>query len=248
MSATSSTAQRQQAQEQGLIVGLITLPFRVFGVLCGSLLLSILIECVGMHVFWPEQGWHHAQAMLYFELEQFSDYFRRSVMVEEPGQSAQALIEDTYDTLLVDSGALDWVLEHSARAHAEGANAHGVQSLPQRLYINVEAYFLAAFYTLLTFLLRLMVLLLSVPLFVTAAFVGLVDGLVRRDVRRFGAGLESGFVYHRARACILPIVVLPWVIYLALPVSVSPLLILVPSAGLLGLAIDIAAGSFKKYL
>lgn len=36
--------------------------------------------------------------------------------------------------------------------------------------------------------------------------------------------------------------------YLALPVRVNPLLILLPSAVLLGLAMNLAAGSFKKYL
>ena len=77
---------------------------------------------------------------------------------------------------------------------------------------------------------------------------GLVDGLVRRDVRRFGAGRESGFIYHRAKASLMPLAVLPWVTYLALPVSVHPLLILLPGAALLGGAADIAAGSFKKYL
>lgn len=81
-----------------------------------------------------------------------------------------------------------------------------------------------------------------------ATFVGLVDGLVRRDVRRFGAGRESGFTYHRAKASLIPLAVLPWVTYLALPVSVNPLPILLPSAVLLGVAMDIAAGSFKKYL
>ncbi len=65
----------------------------------------------------------------------------------------------------------------------------------------------------------------------------LVDGLVRRDIRRFGAGRESGFISHRARASLIPLAVLPWVTYLALPVSVNPLLILLPSAALLGLAV-----------
>ena len=81
-----------------------------------------------------------------------------------------------------------------------------------------------------------------------ATFVGLVDGLVRRDIRRFGAGRESGFIYHRARASLIPLAVLPWVTYLALPVSVNPLLILLPSAALLGVAVCIAAATFKKCL
>ncbi len=107
---------------------------------------------------------------------------------------------------------------------------------------------LASIYTLLTFLVRLLVLCLTLPLFLMTAFVGLIDGLVRRDVRRFGAGRESGFVYHRARASLMPLAVFPWFVYLALPVSVSPLVILLPSAVLLGVATDIASGSFKKYL
>jgi integrating conjugative element membrane protein (TIGR03747 family) len=92
------------------------------------------------------------------------------------------------------------------------------------------------------------VLCLTLPLFAATAFVGLIDGLVRRDIRRFGAGRESGFLHHRAKASLMPLAVLPWIAYLALPISVSPLLILLPSAVLLGAAIDIAAGSFKKYL
>ncbi|RQS32726.1 TIGR03747 family integrating conjugative element membrane protein [Burkholderia sp. Bp8990] len=114
--------------------------------------------------------------------------------------------------------------------------------------VHLQADLIAAAYTILVFLVRLGVLCLTLPLFVMAAFVGLVDGLVRRDVRRFGAGRESGFVYHRAKASLMPLAVLPWVTYLALPISLSSLLVLLPAAALLGLAMDIAAGSFKKYL
>jgi integrating conjugative element membrane protein (TIGR03747 family) len=78
--------------------------------------------------------------------------------------------------------------------------------------------------------------------------VGFIDGLVRRDLRRFGAGRESGFVHHRARASLLPLAISPWVIYLALPVSVHPLLILLPGALLLGAAVNVTTASFKKYL
>ena len=75
---------------------------------------------------------------------------------------------------------------------------------------------------------RLLVLVLTLPLFLLAAFVGMIDGLVRRDIRKFGAGRESGFIYHRAKASLMPLAVLPWIIYLTLPVSVHPLLVLLP--------------------
>ena len=70
MSDPAVAAQRQQVRQQGLIAGLVTLPFRLFGVLCGSLLLCIVIECIGMHFFWPDEGWRHARGMLNYELSQ----------------------------------------------------------------------------------------------------------------------------------------------------------------------------------
>ena len=88
MSDAASTAQREQNRRQGLIVGTITLPFRLLGVLVGSLLFSILMECIGMHLFWKDQGWQHSQQMLQYELGHLSKHFTRSVVVQEPGRTA----------------------------------------------------------------------------------------------------------------------------------------------------------------
>jgi hypothetical protein len=101
MSDPAVAAQRQQQRQQGLIAGLVTLPFRFFGVLCGALLLCILIECVGMHFFCPEQGWRHAQGMLHYELDQLSTHFTRSALVQEPGRTALRLVAQGYDWLFV---------------------------------------------------------------------------------------------------------------------------------------------------
>ncbi len=249
MSDPAVVAKREQVKQQGLIASVITLPFRLFGVLCGSLLLSIAIECVGLHFFWPDESWHHAQGMLHFELMQISEHFTRSVVVEEPGRTTSQLIETGYDWLFVKSGLLQWITDADAQASAGvGHTVHDFRYYLGQVYVHVAAYLIAAAYTVLVFLVRLLVLCLTLPLFLMAAFVGFVDGLVRRDVRSFGAGRESGFVYHRARASLMPLAVLPWVVYLALPFSIHPLLVLLPCAALLGLAVNIAAASFKKYL
>lgn len=249
MSDPAAAAQRQQQRQQGLLAGAITLPFRFFGVMCGSLMLCVVIECVGVHFFWPAQGWHHAQGMLNDELSHIPEDFTRSVLVQEPGRTAYRLVSWAYEWLFVRSGLLDWVRDASSQAAAGNHRAvHDFRYYMALVYVYVEADLIAAAYTVLVFLVRLLVLCLSLPLFVMAAFVGCVDGLVRRDIRRFGAGRESGFIYHRAKASLTPLAVLPWVFYLALPVSVHPLVILLPAAVLLGAAFDIACGSFKKYL
>ena len=61
MSDPAVAARDQPIRRRSLLASIVTLPLRLFGVLCGSLLLCILVEWIGMHLFWPEQGWHHAQ-------------------------------------------------------------------------------------------------------------------------------------------------------------------------------------------
>ncbi len=249
MSDPASTAQRQQQRRQGLIATAISLPLRLFGVLIASLMLSILIECVGMHLFWKDQGWRHAQSMLQYELGHLSNHFTRSAIVQEPGRTAHRLVETGYEWVFVKTGLLDKMNDTAERARAPGqGQSRDFRYFISQVYVWAERYLIAAAVITLTFMVRLLVLVLTLPLVLTAVFVGLVDGLVRRDVRKFGAGRESGFVYHRAKASLLPLAILPWVIYLAMPVSVHPLLILLPSAALLGLAVSLTAGSFKKYL
>ncbi|MCK2094576.1 TIGR03747 family integrating conjugative element membrane protein [Thauera aromatica] len=241
----AAATQREQTRQQGLLGSIVTLPLRMLGVLIGSLLLSIIIECVGMHLFWPEQGWRHAQGMLNYELNHLSTHFTRSAVVQEPGRTAQQIVEGAYEWIFVKTG----LLQASARSRAPShGDARDIRFYISQVYVWSENYLIAAAFTILTFMVRLLVLVLTLPLFLLAAFVGMVDGLVRRDIRKFGAGRESGFIYHRAKASLIPLAVLPWIIYLTLPISVHPLLVLLPSAALLGLAVNITAASFKKYL
>lgn len=251
MTTTSSSApaQRPQIRKPGLISRLIMLPFHLLGLLCGALVLCIALECLGIHFLWPEQGWQHAQRMLGFELEQLSTDFTQSMVVQEPGRSARLLVEWVHGTLIEQSGLQNWVAQASSKARAGSlSQTRDFRYYVGVVYVHLETYLTAAAYMVLVFLVRTVVLCLSLPLFGMAAFVGLVDGLVRRDVRRFGAGRESGFIYHRARASLIPLIVLPWMLYLVLPFSLNPLFVLLPCALLLSVAVNITAGSFKKYL
>ncbi len=118
MKDAASTAQREQNQRQGLIVGTITLPFRLLGVLIGSLLFSIVIECVGMHLFWQDQGWRHSQQMLQYELGHLSNHFTRSVVVQEPGRTAHELVDTGYEWVFVRSGLLERMSQTAERVPA----------------------------------------------------------------------------------------------------------------------------------
>ncbi|GKP14897.1 hypothetical protein NUBL13779_34400 [Klebsiella pneumoniae] len=97
----------------------------------------------------------------------------------------------------------------------------------------------------------LAILLQALPQFVLTIVIGLIDGLVRRDLRRFGAGHESGFVYHHARRMIgssLAATGLAWLAWLAVPVFLESRYIVIPGVMLSGLAGSVATGAFKKHL
>ena len=249
MASTSETAKsQQQYRERGWISKTLGMPFSLLVVLLVSLFFSIVTEWIGLYFFWAEEGWHHSRDMLNSELTWISTSFKQSLLIQNPDHTALRIIGLAYEWCFEKTGLISWVKPSSEQARLISLNDGGLQYYLGIAYVQVENYGLAAIYAALTFLARVLILTLSLPLFLMAVFTGLVDGLVRRDLRRFGAGRESGFIYHRAKMLILPLIVLPWIIYPALPMTVSPVIILLPSAAALGLVVSISAGSFKKYL
>jgi len=80
-----------------------------------------------------------------------------------------------------------------------------------------------------------------------AGVVGAVDGLVERDLRRWGGGRESSNVFNLAKKSITPAFVLACVVYISLPYSLNPVIVILPFAILLGLAVRISFERLKKY-
>ncbi len=113
---------------------------------------------------------------------------------------------------------------------------------------SLRKYLLATVYVTVTFIIRLTILVLFLPLFVMVIGVAVVEGLSRRDLRRYGAAYESSFVYHHAKRFVKPAFCVPCLLYLSWPSAVYPNLLLLPAALLLGLAITVMMSTFKKYL
>lgn len=243
MASTVNTAEKVQVKQQGIIGKTLSLPIRILLILLFSLILSILFEWLGLYFFWGDQGWRHSEAMFITELGWLNDGFKESLMMSQPGITAHRLLEQTYYWCFERTGFVEFASQ--ARFRSQG---HDIASNIATVYVIIEDYLLAIVYVTLTFIVRVMVLVLSIPLFALAALCGFTEGLVRRDLRRFGAGRESSFIYHRAKRLITPLVIAPWFIYLSSPISVNPVLVLIPCAIALGLAITITAATFKKYL
>ncbi|WP_409287284.1 TIGR03747 family integrating conjugative element membrane protein [Pseudomonas guariconensis] len=227
----------------GLIFGTLELCLRLLGLLFASLIFSIVLEFAGMLWFWPEQGWHHSHAMWLTELGWLSDHFKHSLLVEEPGQASAKALEHLNEWVVVRSGWAQSDTQLKLLSHEMSVQGQFAQA-----YVALQDYLLATLFTVFTFIVRLTVLILAMPLFLLAGITGAVDGLMRRDLRKFSADRESSFVYHRAKRTLLPLMVSPWVIYLSLPTSANPNWVLLPCAALLGWMVAVTASTFKKYL
>ncbi|AUG07801.1 TIGR03747 family integrating conjugative element membrane protein [Pseudomonas sp. S09G 359] len=243
MASSVRHTQPQPIQRPGLIISAIGLVLRIFGLLIASLLFSILIEFAGLLLFWGDQGWRHSQAMFANELGWLSEHFKSSLILQQPGQTIVQWLDSLNQWLLIKTGFADFARQ--ARMSSQGNGFWGWINQP---YVSIEDFVVAAVYVTFTFVVRLTILVLATPLFLLATLTGFVDGLMRRDLRKFGAGRESSFVYHRAKRAVLPLLIVPWIIYLSLPFSLNPMAIFLPCAVMLGATTAITAATFKKYI
>ncbi|CDL84336.1 TIGR03747 family integrating conjugative element membrane protein [Xenorhabdus cabanillasii] len=224
-------------------------PWQLIGFVVMSWLFSLLLEYLGMTFFWPEQGAAHSQTMMNTELQFLSTGFTRSLLLSEPDQTIPGWLAQVYQWLFVDSGFINWI---QGQRHYQRQNNNDFMrefnTIRLSLLAHLREYWLATVFITMVTLIRLTILVLSFPLFVMVILVALVDGLGRRDLRRYGAGYESSFVYHHAKRGIRPACTVPCVLYLSWPDVVHPTVILLPAALLLGMAVVITTSMFKKYI
>ncbi|MEM7705461.1 MAG: DUF4400 domain-containing protein [Pseudomonadota bacterium] len=194
--------------------------------LAASLLLSILIESTGIALGWWGNG--HAAEMLAREVQHLQfDQQRDLIGIPAPGKTALRVVE-----FLQSSGLSQG--QWQSRLTARGINE------PWRSWLCVPVGVLGVFS------LRLVVCLYSAGLMVLCATVGLQEGLMRRELRKWGGGAESAFLYHHLKRWLRPLLITGWLTYLALPISVHPNWIWMPLAVGLGLVLMATASLWKR--
>ena len=225
-------AKQQQYQpprrkEPGLIGQAVSALVQLVIWLVISLMLSIVIEWIGMVWFWPEQG-----------AEQL---YNQSLTIKK-------------DVIATTQESVSWIARQSwlktllnkVPDVPEGSFS-SVEKSVHDLYQQHRDHLQASTYVTQTFVIRLALILFSLPIFALAVLIGAVDGLVERDLRRWGGGRESSNVFNLARRSVVPSFVAACVVYISLPFSINPVLIIIPFATLIGLATRIAFERFKKY-
>lgn len=235
----------QHTAEPGVIAGIFLGIVKVVGWLVLGLVFSILVEWLGMTFWWPEEGTRHSRGMLEAELDYLTVSASQSLVSSDPAGFARRLADAFYHYGFEVTGLARGMTWLTTPASPQDAR---LLTLSRAIYAPVTAYLLAAITITEVYAVRLAVLLLATPVFLLTGIVGLTDGLIERDRRRFGGARETGFIYHHAKRLIAPSVAVAWVLYLAMPVSIHPNSLILPAAGLFGLSLAVSAATFKKHL
>ena len=236
---------RRTAVQQGVFTKSLTAVAQIIQWLIFSLIFSIIIEWAGMVFWWLDEGIDHSRTMLAEEIHYLDTDFRKSIVTSDPVRFAKQVADKSYHYLFEFTGLVGFVRWVSILPIV---NEKGVRPTLHNIYRPIAKFVIAAMQITQLFSVRLAILVLAMPVFLLFSLVALVDGLVQRDLRRWGGGRESSFVYHYAKKAVVPLVVLSWVVYLALPFSLHPSLIVLPFAALFALSVAVTASAFKKYL
>lgn len=221
--------------------------------LISGLLLSIFIEWVGMIFVWPTEGAGHSERMLAAELAFLDQDFQQPV---PPLSVRPATLAEQSAALVYRYSGLEAVLGWLTAPPAVSSSSTlpfmaALEPLLQSLRFHAAVFadfFIAAATIAQVYGVRLAVVALSLPAFLLFALVALVDGLVQRDLRRFGGGIESAFIYHRLKPLLKPLLALPILIYLTSPVTLHPTAVFLPAALLFAVLLAKTVARFKKFL
>ena len=206
-----------------------------------SLIFSIIMEWIGLTFWWPEEGATHSLKMYEAEIGYLADDMKDSLISADPAGFAADVSEASFRWLWVETGGLDGI-RWLSRPPPPDAN------LIQHIGYSLKDYALATVNTTQVFALRVAILTLAMPVFLLFGLVGLVDGIAERDIRTWSGGRESGYVFHWAIKFVTPALILTWAIYLSMPISVHPGLVVLPFAIMFALALRVSSMMFKKYL
>ncbi|EDT6762438.1 TIGR03747 family integrating conjugative element membrane protein [Salmonella enterica subsp. enterica] len=218
------------ARRPGLLGWIALLPGVLAGFCLGAWMLAIALEWLGNAFFWQNTCASHSEQVLQATWQWWQG-------------SADALVWLETNLALVSDK-----LQQGMAALIVSLNGQSGLFWTETVTTVIRCALLSSKNITLTFLLRLTILLQALPLFALAIIIGLIDGLVRRDLRRFGASHESGFVYHHAKRMISSSLIATGLAWLAVPVFFEPEFVLAPGAVVIGLISSLAFSAFKKYL
>lgn len=242
MSTTAPARRPRPPGAGGPLIWLISLAFGAAVSVVGSLAVGTMVEWVGMHLWWQDQGVRHSREMVAEDLGYLAEY-RRSLLTDDTVAFAASWAQAATNVAEA-IGVLLLIRKASEPLPANAGPARSHQWLR-----TAAPYLTAMVFVWQDAFVRLAVVYLALPAFALAFLIGLVDGLGRRDIRKWCGGRESSFVYHHAKRLLWPAFTFGFFVYLTWPTGgLNPAWAVLPFAAACACTVSLMAATFKKYL
>ncbi|HAS8195771.1 TPA: DUF4400 domain-containing protein [Vibrio vulnificus] len=175
---TPKSAEEVAESQRGVITGLFAGLTNFIGTLITSMFCSVIVSIVGVTFIWPEKGAEHERASLRIEMEALADELANA------GSYVVGTVEKIVVTLL-DAWWLGELWGEIVR-FVTGF----VWAEKAAMYAEV------AFLAVQIFVVRLGVILSSLPVIGLWVLVAIVCGLAERDLRRINIAKESSTIFN----------------------------------------------------
>jgi integrating conjugative element membrane protein (TIGR03747 family) len=227
-----------------------------------SWFLGCVIELVGIYTVWPDKAERHSRDLVAEDLGYIAAA-PRSLLVQDTIRFSHAVVQHVqtgYQRL----GVLAWYERQHGEGRYEAAatttpvpNTTHATGMVNKVFGRMSGdmqreasrWALISMYVAQDTLLRLSIAAFAAPAFALACLLGVVDGLVRRDLRRWGGGRESSFIYHNAKRYTLWALTGGFTLYLAWPFGgFNPAYMVLLFTALVAFTLSTTVAAFKKYV
>ena len=205
-----------------------------------SLMISILIEWVGIFTVWKKEGLNHSVNMYISEIEYANANIKNNM-----------LFNDARGMLAHSLNKVDSIWKGTEKI-TEGFYIPLIKNITKENgkinFDKASDLWKSAYYISKTFILRLVVIIFSLPLFFLALWYAFIDGSVERELRKYGGDKESNVVFDLTSKLSTWVVALGCMIYLAMPISINPIFCIVPTVIIFFSLTRTAITQYKKKL
>ncbi|THT98400.1 TIGR03747 family integrating conjugative element membrane protein [Lampropedia puyangensis] len=255
-----ATSKEVRGDSRGPITICLEAAFALVMLSLFSVFVGVLIEIAGSYTFWKKEGIAHAQRIVQQDLRYIQQAPRSIFVSDTQAFATQVLrwVRWPYETF----GVIRWYqsAHSSVSVHTNTPNGKkgqqagqtvkdGVQRASGKTSRLISSIAVTSMFVAQDVALRLAIALFALPAFALACLVGIVDGMVKRDLRRWGGGRESSYIYHHAKRYTKWALTAGFALYLSWPFGgINPTYMVLIFTVLVAFTLSVTVATFKKYV
>lgn len=205
-----------------------------------AVLFGIVLEWCIMTIYHPEEGAYRSLRLLESELS----YLENTELIKTG--YGYAVIGQLLNTQQDFYGFLSQTLHLQSALDSIAGWSFINQGFAKLGLLSPQTYAVTTLNMINVMTLRMVIIVLSLPIFLVVMVWSTSIGLTQRAIRRYQVRHETSFIFHHAKRIKFYSIAVPVTVYLAWPNELTPLWVFGPAAAVYGLAWLVMASKFKK--